>query len=224
MLGTPPPGSWFRRATLAAGGGVAGRSTDTCGRHEIQQGIGGGATAAAGRNRRGHLGVDFALLGSDGLLVDNPRHYRDARTNGMMEKLFEAVPRDEVFSLSGIQFMQFNTLFQLYAMKVSGSPALGAARTMLNMPTCSTIGRGGRSETTIASTTQFFDLARCRGRLLFDRLGLPAVILPEPIAPDAPRCSSCPTRRSTPPPGTTRRPRWPRFLGGRRDWCYILRT
>ena len=98
--------------------------------HEIQHGI-----AVATRERKLTLdgigidtwGVDYGLLGADGLLIDSPRHYRDARTNGVMEKLFEVVPRDQVFGYTGIQFMQLNTLYQLYAMRLGGSPALGVA-------------------------------------------------------------------------------------------------
>ena len=69
--------------------------------HEIQP-----ASGVAVRERKLSLdgigidtwGVDFGLLGSDGALIDNPRHYRDARTNGMMERIFEIVPREEVFA------------------------------------------------------------------------------------------------------------------------------
>ena len=78
-------------------------------------------------------GVDFALLGGDGALVDNPRHYRDARTNGMLDRAFAVVPRDQIFARTGIQFMQLNTLYQWYAMKLAGSPALTVARRMLFM-------------------------------------------------------------------------------------------
>lgn len=102
--------------------------------HEIQHGIG-----VAARERKLTLtgigidtwGVDFGLLGADGNLIDSPRHYRDSRTNRIMEKLFEAVPRSQVFAYTGIQFMQFNTLYQLYSMKLANSPALGAAHRML---------------------------------------------------------------------------------------------
>src|ERR1039458_7492006 len=105
--------------------------------HEIQRGL-----AIAGRERKLRLdgigidtwGVDFALLGADGALADNPRHYRDARTNGVMEKVFDTVPRAEVFAQTGIQFMQINSLYQFYALKLAGSPALKAARTLLFMP------------------------------------------------------------------------------------------
>ncbi|MCX6626893.1 MAG: rhamnulokinase [Candidatus Solibacter sp.] len=130
--------------------------------HEIQHGI-----AAATRERKLALdgigidtwGVDYGLLGADGLLLDTPRHYRDTRTNGVMDKLFEAVPRDQVFGYTGIQFMQLNTLYQLYAMRLSASPALGAAARLLNIPDLFNYWLTGvaRSETTIASTTQFFN-------------------------------------------------------------------
>ena len=130
--------------------------------HEIQQGI-----AIASRERKLTLhgigidtwGVDYGLLGADGLLIDSPRHYRDARTNGVMDRLFEVVPRDQVFGYTGIQFMQLNTLYQLYAMRLGGSPALGAAARLLNIPDLFNYWLTGvaKSETTIASTTQFFD-------------------------------------------------------------------
>ena len=130
--------------------------------HEIQHGI-----AVATRERKLTLdgigidtwGVDYGLLGADGLLLDTPRHYRDARTNGVMEKLFETVPRDQVFGYTGIQFMQLNTLYQLYAMHLSGAPALGVAARLLNIPDLFNYWLTGvaKSETTIASTTQFFN-------------------------------------------------------------------
>ena len=151
--------------------------------HEIQHGI-----AVAARDRGLTLdgigvdtwGVDFALLGSDGLLVDSPRHYRDARNNGMMEKLFEAVPRDQVFGYTGIQFIQINTLYQLYAMRTQGSPVLDIAARMLNIPDLFNYWLTGvaRSETTIASTTQFFNPATMTWATeLLQRLRIPAEML-----------------------------------------------
>ena len=62
-------------------------------------------------------GVDYALLGPGDELLGNPYCYRDARTNGMMEKAFGTVSRDEIFAETGLQFMQFNTLYQLLAMR-----------------------------------------------------------------------------------------------------------
>jgi len=157
--------------------------------HEIQRGL-----AVAGRERRLSLdgigidtwGVDFALLGADGALADNPRHYRDARTNGVMEKVFAIVPRAEVFAQTGIQFMQLNSLYQLYALKLAGSPALAAARTLLFMPDLLNYWLTGvaRAEVTIASTSQFYDPRKKRWATdLLKRLGLPTHILPEMVAP-----------------------------------------
>ena len=70
-----------------------------------------------------------ACLGRSDELLGNPYHYRDSRTNGMMEKAFAIVGRDEIFRHTGLQFMQFNTLYQLLAMKLGGSPLLDVAET-----------------------------------------------------------------------------------------------
>src|SRR5207248_5625265 len=126
------------------------------------------------------------LLGGDGMLLENPRHYRDARTNGIMEKLFAVTPRDEVFEHTGIQFMQLNTLFQLYAAKVSGAPSLGVAKTLLNMPDLFNYWLTGiaKSEVTIASTTQFFNPAAMSWATgLLERLGIPTGMLAPLIEP-----------------------------------------
>ena len=157
--------------------------------HEIQHGI-----SLATRERKLTLdgigddtwGVDCALLGSDGLLLDNPRHYRDARNNGMMEKLFETVPRDQVFTCTGIQFMQINTLYQLFAMRLAGAPTLGVAARLLSIPDLFNYWLTGvaRSETTIASTTQFFNPATMTWAAdLLRRLDLPDQILAELVPP-----------------------------------------
>ncbi|MBI3407786.1 MAG: rhamnulokinase [Planctomycetes bacterium] len=79
-------------------------------------------------------GVDFALLGKGGTLLGNPRHYRDPHTEGIMERAFETVPKLELYQRTGIQFMRFNTLFQLLALKRERSPLLDVAETLLFMP------------------------------------------------------------------------------------------
>jgi rhamnulokinase len=79
-------------------------------------------------------GVDFGLLGRGGVLLGNPRHYRDPHTEGMMEQAFARMPRAEIFRHTGIQFMRFNTLFQLLALARDRSPLLDAAETLLFMP------------------------------------------------------------------------------------------
>lgn len=157
--------------------------------HEIQHGI-----AVATRERKLTLdgigidtwGVDYGLLGGDGLLLDSPRHYRDARTNGMMEKLFAAVPREQVFGYTGIQFMQLNTLYQLFAMRMHSAPALDIAGRLLNIPDLFNYWLTGvaRSETTIASTTQFFNPATMKWATeLLQRLRIPTEMLCPLIEP-----------------------------------------
>ena len=60
-------------------------------------------------------GCDYALLGERGNLLENPYHYRDVRTDGVMEAVFERVARERIYAVTGIQFLPFNTLYQLYA-------------------------------------------------------------------------------------------------------------
>jgi len=157
--------------------------------HEIQQGL-----AVAGRQRRLQVagigvdtwGVDIALLGSDGQLVEDPHHYRDNRNDGMVERVFGVVPREEVFEATGIQIMQINSLFQLYAAKLGGGTAVDAAARLLFMPDLFNYWLTGvqRAELTIASTSQFYDpRRRAWASGLFERLGLPTRILPEIVPP-----------------------------------------
>lgn len=157
--------------------------------HEICQGL-----AVAGRDRRLALdgigidtwGVDFGLLGADGSLCGNPRHYRDSRNNGVLEKVLSMVPREEIFAQTGIQFMQINSLVQLYAMKTAGDPALVSARTLLMMPDLFNYWLTGvaRNELTIASTSQFYNPREKRWAVeLFEKLKLPASILGQIVEP-----------------------------------------
>jgi rhamnulokinase len=157
--------------------------------HEIRQGL-----AIAGRERKLKIdgigvdtwGVDFGLLGADGALVDNPRHYRDARTNGMLDRTFAAIPREQIFNATGTQFMQLNTLYQWYAMKLAGAPALSVAKRLLFMPDLFNYWLTGvtRAERTIASTSQFYDSRRGEfATELLARLRLDAAILPEIVDP-----------------------------------------
>src|SRR5205807_2360643 len=79
-------------------------------------------------------GVDFALLDSADELLGLPYHYRDSRTDGIMERTFEIVSREEIYRTTGIQFMQLNTLFQLMAMRFDNSKLLDSAQTLLMTP------------------------------------------------------------------------------------------
>src|SRR6266567_5481387 len=105
--------------------------------NEIRRGI-EIATSERKLNLRGigvdTWGVDCALAGKNGQLVERPRHYRDPRNARAMQQVLDIVTREEVFGYTGIQFMQINTLFQVYATKLSGSGALEAAWRLLHIP------------------------------------------------------------------------------------------
>jgi rhamnulokinase len=104
-------------------------------------------------------GVDFGLLDSSDQLIGNPYHYRDARTNGMVEAACQIVPREEIYNQTGIQFMQLNTLFQLFAMRRENDPALQSARTLLTMPDLLNFWLTGikANEFSISTTTQCYN-------------------------------------------------------------------
>src|SRR3989442_1063353 len=104
-------------------------------------------------------GVDFGLLGRGGTLLGNPRHYRDPHTEGIMELAFAKVPRAEIFRQTGLQFMRFNSLFQLLALQRDRSPLLDVAENLLFMPDLFHYFFTGLkvNEFTNATTSQFYD-------------------------------------------------------------------
>ena len=104
-------------------------------------------------------GVDFALIGKDGQLLRNPYCYRDPHTVGMMEEYFTHIPKEKVYDLTGIQFMNFNSLFQLYTLHKAGNSALEAAEKILFMPDALSYMLTGEmvTEYTIASTSQILN-------------------------------------------------------------------
>lgn len=129
--------------------------------HEIKQGM-----LIAGR--RGEdirsigidsWAVDYGLLDHNGELLGNPYHYRDSRTDGMMERLIEKVGADEIFARTGIQFLTFNTIYQLFAMKEADQPALREARRFLMIPDLIRYFLTGEAanEFTNATTTQLYN-------------------------------------------------------------------
>ena len=125
-------------------------------------------------------GVDFGLLGRGDELLGNPYHYRDSRTNGVMEKAFGIVSREEIFRHTGLQFMQLNTLYQLLAMKLSGSSLLDVAETLLMMPDLfHWLLTGVKcNEMTEASTSQFYNPVKGDWATeLLDQFSLPTRIL-----------------------------------------------
>lgn len=131
-------------------------------------------------------GVDFALLGRDDELLGNPFHYRDERTIGMMDAVLERVPRETVFEHTGIQFMEINTLYQLFAMKVQNAPALEDATTFLMMPDLFNFWLTGEKECefTDATTTQFYNPRTQNWAFeLLNALEIPTQMFPTLIVP-----------------------------------------
>lgn len=125
-------------------------------------------------------GVDYGLIDAGGNLVEEPICYRDERTAGVMEQVFERTPRAEIFAVAGIQFLAFNTLFQLFAHAKSGIPAHAAK--MLLIPDLINFLLTGRAVTeyTNATTTQMIDAETGAWNYqLIERLGLPARLLAE---------------------------------------------
>ena len=105
-------------------------------------------------------GVDFVCVGDDGALLRNPLSYRDPHTFGAMEEYFaNAVPKEDVYKATGIQFMNFNSLFQLYVMKRDGNTALKHAEKILFVPDALSWMLTGEEvcEYTIASTSQLLN-------------------------------------------------------------------
>ena len=103
--------------------------------------------------------IDFALLDKNGAMLANPFHYRDSRTDHMMDEAFKRMPRAEIFANTGIQFMQINTLYQLLALVMQKSPLLDIARTFVTIPDLFNYWLSGQitNEFTNATTTQCFD-------------------------------------------------------------------
>jgi rhamnulokinase len=131
-------------------------------------------------------GVDYVLLDRDGRLLGYPHHYRSSRLDGMMEKAFTVVPRDEIYSRTGIQFMQINTLYQLLAEKEQQLNLLDVANHFLLMPDFFHYLLSGikKAEYTIVSTTQLADpRSRNWSWELIKRFGLPERIFLEVVEP-----------------------------------------
>jgi rhamnulokinase len=122
-------------------------------------------------------GVDYGLTDSTGTMIENPVCYRDQRTQGVMARVFEKVSREEIFERTGIQLLQFNTLFQLYAQSELEGGVPGDAARMLLIPDLINLFLTGTavSEYTNATTTQMLNaMTRKWDHELIDRLGLPS--------------------------------------------------
>ena len=129
-------------------------------------------------------GCDYALVGEQGVLLQNPYHYRDKRTDGIMEAVFERVPADEIYAVTGIQFLPFNTLYQLYAACRATPRLIDAATSFGTIPDLVNYWLTGEmtAEFTNATTTQFID-ARTRSWAtdLLQALDVPTRILPQVV-------------------------------------------
>lgn len=131
-------------------------------------------------------GVDFGLLDANGELLGNPYHYRDPQTEGILEELNELIGKDRLYEQGGLQFMPFNTINQLYAMKKAASPKLAAASTLLLTPDLLAYFLTGEKvcEFTMATTTQLFRPKEQRwNQELMEQLGIPSGLFLEPIHP-----------------------------------------
>ena len=131
-------------------------------------------------------GVDFGLLDANGELLGSPYHYRDPQTEGLIEEVSGLIGQRALFEQSGLQFMPFNTLYQLYAMVKAASPKLEVAKTLLLTPDLlAYLLTGVKScEFTMATTTQLFDPARQAWNTeLMERLGIPSHLFLEPVQP-----------------------------------------
>jgi rhamnulokinase len=131
-------------------------------------------------------GVDFGLLDKNDELLGIPHHYRDRRTVGILDKAFAIVPREEIFQATGLQFMEFNTLYQLLAMKLAKAPTLDIAHSLLMIPDLFHWLLTGvkANEATNASTTQFLNpKTQTWANELLDRFSLPKQILGNLIQP-----------------------------------------
>ncbi|HJR81695.1 MAG TPA: rhamnulokinase family protein [Anaerolineales bacterium] len=134
-------------------------------------------------------GVDFALLDAQGVLLSNPFHYRDARTDGMLEEAFQRMPRAEIFANTGIQFMQLNTLYQLLAMVVQKTPLLDIAKTFVTIPDLLNYWLSGEitNEFTNATTTQCFDpRTRDWAKPVLDAMHIPSHLFQPVTEPGTP--------------------------------------
>ncbi len=131
-------------------------------------------------------GVDFVAVAEDGTLCGLPRAYRDPYTNGIPEEYFTKCPRKEVYDRTGIQIMNFNSLFQLYAQQKEGSSALKNAASILFMPDALSYLLTGNKvcEYTILSTSQFMDpRTKQIDETLLDVAGVRKELFPEVVMP-----------------------------------------
>jgi rhamnulokinase len=156
--------------------------------HEIKKGIKKAFEAGYAPQTFGidTWGVDFGLLDKNGDLVGLPYAYRDPQTEGLIEEVNERIGQRALFQQSGLQFMMFNTIYQLYAMKKADSPKLDIAQTLLLTPDLLVYFLTGQisCEFTMATTTQLYHpVKQAWNKGLMERLGIPSHLFVEPVTP-----------------------------------------
>jgi len=156
---------------------------------EIRTGICNAGERARGLGQRvrsigvASWGVDYGLVDGAGKLLEEPICYRDSRTQGVMDKVFNCITKQDLFTRTGLQLMPFNTLFQLYAHALEGIPR--EANKLVLVPDLVNLSLTGRAVTeyTNATTTQMINAtSRTWDTELLNRLDLPATLLPEIIS------------------------------------------
>jgi len=181
-------------------------------------------------------GVDFALLDANGMFMGFPRQYRDPRNGPAMDALLAAYPREELYARTGLQFMPFNTIFQLAAMRQANDPALRNGRALLFMPNALTYLFTGTvaAEYTIASTSQLLDPKTRRwARDVARRAAIPTRLLPKLVKPGTPagqlrpalceelNCQPVPFYFSAGHDTAAAVAAVPAAAGAGRDWAYL---
>ena len=131
-------------------------------------------------------GVDFALIAEDGSLLGAPYAYRDLHTEGIPEKYFELISREKVYELTGIQVMNFNSLYQLFALSLANNSLLKNAKELLFIPDALAYMLTGNKvvEYTIASTSQILNPRTKKFEAeLLEKAGVSPSILGEIVMP-----------------------------------------
>jgi len=131
-------------------------------------------------------GVDFGLLDKTGKLIENPYHYRDKRTDNVNTEAYKRIPRNQLYNITGLQYMQFNTIFQLLSLSMQRPHVLNNAETLLMMPDLLNYFLTGikKTEYTIASTTNLLDAEkRIWAQELFSPMGIPERLFTEIVQP-----------------------------------------
>ena len=131
-------------------------------------------------------GVDYVLLDNDGDLLGNPYHYRDKRTDNIMEEVFSIIPKKEIFTETGIQFMQINTIYQLYSFAKNKPQVFENAKYFMTIPDLLNYWLTGikKNEYSITTTTQLYNPIKKDWSIkIMNKLGLKREIFGEIIMP-----------------------------------------